>query len=102
LEAFKLQHDLGICRFLVKNALTSHLAQIGRRPIGFNPIELVSIKAEDNLIAFVFGADYPFQICAKYTIDTRIVRERACLVIDCATRKVVTQNCEYFLNKGST
>jgi hypothetical protein len=100
ISTLKFQRNPGIGCFLVKNALTIHLAKIGRHPIGFNPIELVSTKADDNVIAHVFGPDYPFKICAKYAIDTRIIRERPCLVIDCATKKVVTQNCEYFLARG--
>jgi hypothetical protein len=98
--SFLLRYDLGISCFLVKNALSAHLAKMGRQPIGFNPIELISAKAEDNVIAHVFGPDYPFKICAKYTIDTRNIRDRSCLIIDCATKKVVTKNCEYFLTKN--
>ena len=81
-----LKDNFGIFCSLVKDGLTRHLVGLGRNPSGFNPIELVSTKPEDNLLAPILGDAYPFQICAKYTIDTRTVQGRPCLIIDCRTR----------------
>lgn len=99
-EAIKLRDNFGISCFLVKDGLIRHLTGLNRRPIGFNPIELVSAKAEDNLLATVLGEGYPFDIYVSYKIDTRIIKETPCLVIDCSTRRTVSENCLYFLAKG--
>lgn len=99
-ETVTLNDNLGIFCFLVKDGLTRHLASLERRPIGFNPIELVSAKPEDNLVAPILGREYPFQVFAKYTLDTRFIQERPCLVIDCATRRTIRETCLYFLQKG--
>jgi hypothetical protein len=85
---------------LVKDGLTRHLAGLGRNPSGFNPIELVSTKPEDNLLSPILGDSYPFKVSAKYSIDTRIIRGHPCLVIDCATRNIIDENALYFLNAG--
>lgn len=95
-----LKDNFGIFCALIKDALTKHLVGLGRNPIGFSPIELVSAKPEDNLLAPILGDGYPFKICAKYTIDTRIVKGQPCLVIDCTTRRVLKESCLYFLNDG--
>ena len=95
-----LKENFGIFCFLVKDGLTRHLVSLGRRPIGFTPIGLVSVKPEDNLLVPILGGSYPFQVCAKYTIDTRFVQGQPCLVIDCKTRRVLTETCLYFLHAG--
>jgi len=95
-----LKDNLGIFCSLVKDGLTRHLAQLGRNPSGFNPIELVSAKPEDNLLIPILGTEYPFKICAKYTIDTRTIQNRPSLVIDCTTRRVAKENGLFFLNAG--
>lgn len=95
-----LKDNVGIFCSLVKDGLTRHLAGLGRNPSGFNPIELVSTKPEDNLLVPIFGDAYPFKVCAKYTINTRTILERPCLVIDCATRTVLKEHCLFFLNGG--
>jgi len=95
-----LKDNLGIFRSLVMDGLTRHLVGIGRTPSGFNPIELVSTKPEDNLLVPILGNAYPFEICAKYSIDTRSVQGHPCLVIDCSTRRVLKENCLFFLNAG--
>ncbi|WP_353219538.1 Piwi domain-containing protein [Salinisphaera sp. S4-8] len=92
--------NFGIFCSLVKDGLTKHLVGLGRNPIGFSPIELVSVKREDNLLVPILGDAYPFKVCAKYTIDTRIVKGRPCLVIDCTTRRVLKENGLYFLEAG--
>lgn len=92
--------NFGIFCSLVKDGLTRHLVGLGRNPIGFSPIELVSEKPEDNLLVPILGDAYPFKICAKYTIDTRIIKGQPCLVIDCTTRRVLKENGLYFLNAG--
>ncbi|ALS98738.1 argonaute/piwi family protein [Lacimicrobium alkaliphilum] len=95
-----LKDNFGIFCSLIKDALTKHLVGLGRNPIGFSPIELVSAKPEDNLLSSILGDGYPFKICAKYTIDTRIVKGQPCLVIDCTTRRVLKEDSLYFLNAG--
>ncbi|WP_031431988.1 argonaute/piwi family protein [Methylomicrobium agile] len=95
-----LKDNLGIFCSLVKDGLTRHLAGLGRNPSGFNPIELVSTKPEDNLLVPILGDAYPFKVCAKYSIDTRTVQGHPCLVIDCTTRRVIKENGLFFLNAG--
>jgi len=85
---------------LVKDGLARHLAGLGRNPTGFHPIELVSTKPRDNLLTPILGETYPFRVCAKYSLDTRIVQGHPCLVIDCTTRNVLEETGLYFLNAG--
>ncbi|AJP47871.1 stem cell self-renewal protein Piwi domain-containing protein [Rugosibacter aromaticivorans] len=99
-EAINLKDNFGAFCFLVKDSLIRHLNSLNRRPTGFNPIELVSAKAEDNLLATVLKEEYPFQIYVRYRIDTRIINEKPNLVIDCSTRRTVSKNCLYFLGKS--
>lgn len=99
-QTIALKDAFGILCFLVKDGLTRHFVSMKRRPLGFAPIELVSAKPEDNLLVPILGDSYPFQICAKYTIDTRYVKGSPCLVIDCATRRVVKENSLFFLRAG--
>lgn len=100
LHRVALKDSFGIFCALVKDGLTRHLAGLGRKPSGFNPIEFVSTKPADNLLTSILGDGYPFRVCAKYSIDTRIVQGHPCLVIDCTTRYVVDENSLYFLNAG--
>lgn len=95
-----LKDNFGIFCSLVKDGLTRYLVGIDRTPSGFNPIELVSTKPEDNLLVPILGDAYPFKVCAKYSIDTRSVQGRPCLVIDCSTRRVLKENGLFFLNVG--
>lgn len=95
-----LKDNHSIFCFLVKDAIKRHLTKLNRRPLGFSPIELISAKKEDDLLAKIIGVTYPFQIYVKYCIDTRIIKDKACLVIDCSTRRTVSENCLYFLAKG--
>ncbi len=95
-----LKENLGIFCSLVKDGLARHLAGLGRNPSGFNPIELVSAKPEDNLLIPILGTEYPFKVCAKYTIDTRTVQNHPTLIIDCTTRRVAKENGLFFLNAG--
>lgn len=95
-----LKDDFGIFYSLVKDGLTRHLTGLGRNPSGFNPIELISARPEDNLLVPILGDAYPFKVCAKYTIDTRTVRGLPCLVIDCTTRRVLKENGQFFLDAG--
>jgi hypothetical protein len=99
-QTIALKDNFGILCSLVKDGLTRHLASLGRNPTGFNPIELVSTKPEDNLLVPILGETYPFKVCAKYTINTRIVKGRPCLIIDCSTRTILRENCLFFLNSG--
>ena len=99
-QTIALKGNFGIFCSLVKDGLTRHLAGLGRNPSGFNPIELASAKPEDNLLTPILGDAYPFKVCAKYSINTRIVQDRPCLVIDCTTRRVLKENCLFLLNAG--
>lgn len=95
-----LKENFGIFCSLVKDGLTRHLAGLGRNPSGFNPIELVSAKLEDNLLLPILGDAYPFKVCAKYSIDTRYIQGHPHLVIDCTTRRFLKENALFFLNAG--
>lgn len=99
-DTISLKDNLNLFCFLVKDGLKRHLVSLNRMPLGFNPIELVSRKPEDDLLAPILGPGYPFQILAKYTIDTRIIQNRPCLVIDSATRTTLRETCSYFLRTG--
>ncbi|MCL4676962.1 MAG: stem cell self-renewal protein Piwi domain-containing protein [Alphaproteobacteria bacterium] len=99
-QTIALKDNFGIFCSLVKDGLTRHLTGLGRNPSGFNPIELVSAKPEDNLLIPILGDAYPFKVCAKYTINTRTVQGHPCLVIDCTTRRVLKENGLFFLNAG--
>jgi len=99
-HAIALKDNFGIFFSLVKDGLTRHLAGLGRNPTGFNPIEVVSAKPEDNLLAPILGDAYPFKVCAKYSFDTRTVQGLPCLVIDCSTRTILRKNCLFFLDDG--
>ncbi len=99
-QTITLKDNFGILCSLVKDGMTRHLAALGRNPSGFNPIELISTKPEDNILTPILGETYPFKICAKYSIDTRIIQGHPYLVIDCTTRKVIKESGLFFLNAG--
>jgi len=99
-QTIALKENFGIFCSLVKDGLTRHLAGLGRNPSGFNPIELVSAKPEDNLLVPILGDAYPFKVCAKYSIDTRYVQGHPCLIIDCTTRRILKESGLFFLNAG--
>lgn len=99
-QKIALKDNSGIFCSLVMEGLKRHLAGLGRNPSGFNPIELLSAKPEDNLLIPILGEAYPFKICAKYTINTRIIQGQPCLVIDCTTRRVLKENGLFFLKVG--
>lgn len=97
---FSLRNELGLLGYLVKDGLVRQLIGMDRRPVGFRPIKLVSTRPEDNLLAAILGESYPFQVCAKYTIDTRIINDRLHLVIDSATKRTVKETCHFFQQKN--
>lgn len=99
-QTISLKDDFGTTCFLVKDGLIRHFTSLKRQPSGFNPIELVSIKSEDNLLASILREEYPFQIYVRYKIDTRFINERPYLVIDCSTRRAVGENCLYFIGNN--
>ena len=99
IETIKLAENKGLLCFLAKDGVKRHLSSIGRHVSGFFPIELLSSKNEDDLLAPIIGADYPFQIVVKYKLDTRIIKGVPCLVIDCSTSRKVNETCQYFLAK---
>ena len=98
-ESIDLTENIGLFCFLVKHGVKKHLSSMGRRPKGFFPIELISSKPDDNLLSPIIGDSYPFQIVVKYELNTRIIKDVPCLVIDSSTRRVVTETCQYFLAK---
>lgn len=100
LQTVALKDNFGIFLYLVKDGLIRHLVKLGRNPSGFNPIELVSTKREDNLLIPILGDSHPFKIGVKYSIDTRMIQGQPHLVIDCTTRWVVKENVLHFLNEG--
>lgn len=99
-ETIWLKENFGIFCALVKDGLSRHLTKMRRYPIGFHPIELVSLRPEDDLLSSIVGKTYPLKIAIKYSIDTRIIRDKPYLVIDCSTRRVVKESCRYFLKDG--
>ncbi len=99
-QTIAFKGNFGIFCSLAKDGLTRHLAGLGRNPSGFNPIEFVSAKPEDNLLVPILGDAYPFKVCAKYSVDTRYVQGHPSLVIDCTTRRILKENGLIFLNAG--
>lgn len=99
-KTISLKENFGLFCSLAKDGLKRHLSEVGRHPTGFKPIELVSLRPEDDLLSLIVGNQYPLKIAVKYSIDTRVVGGEPCLVIDCSTRRVVKENCRYFLRKG--
>lgn len=99
-EKIVLQKDIQVFRFLVKDALIRHLTEVDREPIRFSPVNFISTKPSDNLLAPILGESYPFKIFASYTLDTCLIKGEPCLLIDCTTRKILGENCSYFINKG--
>ena len=95
-----LQDEKGIFCFLVKHGLKKYLAALERCYMGFNPIEILSKKKEDDLLAVIIGKDYPIQIIVRYRLNTRIVGGKPCLIVDCSTRMMVSETCSYFIEKG--
>lgn len=95
-----LADNCGIFCFLAKDGVKRHLLSLGRRVSGFFPIELLSSKAEDDLLVPIIGADYPFQILVKFTMDTRTIKGVPCLVIDCSTKRQVIRSNDYFIQEG--
>lgn len=97
--SFNLKNNNRLLCFLFKDGLTRYLKELGRKPIGFNPIELVSARPDDNILSTIIQTDFPFSIFAKYKLDTRIIDGIANLVIDCSTKTVVNQSCDYFISQ---
>ena len=100
MESLSLKDNYSDFCFLVKDGLKRYLSSLNRYPMGFSPIELVSVKKEDNLLATIIKDEYPFQIYVKYKLDTRIVQGVPCLIIDCSTKTTLSDSCLYFLAKG--
>ena len=100
IETLDLTGDFGLFCFLAKDGVKRHLSSINRQVSGFFPIELLSSKTEDDLLSPIIGTGYPFQIVVKYNLDTRTIKGVPCLVIDCSTRRKVSENCQYFHAKG--
>lgn len=100
IKTFTLAENYSLFCFLVKDGVQRHLSSMGRKVSGFFPIELLSSKKEDDLLSPIVGTGYPFQIVVKYKLDTRIIKGIPCLVIDCSTRRKVSETCQYFIDKG--
>lgn len=85
--------------FLVKDALKKHLSNIGRLSVGFNPIQIISTRPEDDLLIKIVDKTFPFKICLKYSVDVRIINSVPSLVIDCSTRQTTEKTCSFFCNR---
>lgn len=95
--SLELKENFGLLCFLFKDGLTRYLRALGRAPLGFNPIELISSRPEDNILFPIFNVNFPFSVMAKYKLDTRIINGIPSLIIDCSTKTIVNKNCAYFL-----
>lgn len=98
-KSFDLKKNPGLFCFLAKDGIRRHFLSIGRKLLGFYPMELLSRREEHELLHPIIGGDYPFQIVVRYTLDTRMIRGIPHLVIDCSTRRKVTKTCQFFLDK---
>jgi len=99
-QTIKLDDNYWLLSFLFRDGLTRFLTSLGRKPRGYSPIELISARPEDNILHDIIKEDFPFAIFVKYELSVRILKGKPALVIDCSTRKVPTQKCSYFLDKG--
>ena len=99
-EKFSLIENYGLFCFLCKDAIKKHLSGMGRFPLGFHPIEIISARPDDDLLSGIVEENFPFQISPKYRINTRIIDQTPCLTIDCSTRQTVSETCKYFLDSG--
>lgn len=100
IESYDLPKNLGLFCFLAKDGIKRHLAGKNANVSGFYPINLVSSKDKDDLLSEVVNQYLPFKILPKYTIDTRIIGNRPYLTIDCSTRKLVSDTCDFFISGG--
>jgi hypothetical protein len=73
-----LKDNFGIFCSLVKDGLKRHLAVLGRNPSGFNPIELVSTKPEDNLLTPILGDTYQYCMEDLSTVENPITDPSKC------------------------
>lgn len=95
-----LSDNYWLLSFLFKDGLTRFFKSLGRSPKGFSPIELISARPTDNILSNIITGDFPFSIFTKYEIGVRILKGKHHLVIDCSTKRIVTEKCAYFLDKG--
>ncbi|MET1257407.1 argonaute/piwi family protein [Aliikangiella maris] len=100
LKSVDLKENYNVLCFLFKDGLLRYLRGLGRKPLGFKPIELLSTRPDDNILKSIIRSDYPFSIFARYKLDTRIIYGVPNLIIDCSTKTVVTKNCEFFIENG--
>lgn len=98
IKEINLTENYKILFFLIRESIIKTLKQIRREPFKFKPIEFISPK--ENITEKILGDNYPFQINAKYSIDTRIIKGVPCLTIDCSTKKYNKENLFYFINDG--
>lgn len=98
--SFHLKNNDRLLCFLFKDGLIRYFKELGRKPIGFNPVELVSARPDDNILSTIIQTDFPFSVFAKYKLDTRIIDGIPNLVIDCSTKTIVNQKCSYFLSQN--
>ena len=95
-----LKDNYWLLSFLFKDGLTRFLKGLGRDPKGFSPIELISTRPADNILTTIISGEFPFAIFTKYELGVRILKGKPCLVIDCSTKRVATEKCAYFIDKG--
>jgi hypothetical protein len=102
-EQLELDADdnFGLMSFLIKDAVVRVLKSQGRSsPTGFNPIEIVSTRDQDNVIGDLVDAAFPFKINCKYEIEIRNIRGTLHLVVDCSTKSLTVQTCAFFIQQG--
>jgi hypothetical protein len=100
IEKLPLSKIVSLRAFLIKAGILRYLRGIGRKPIGFNNIELVSNQQRDRLVSGVIGNDSLFQIYVKYKLSTRVIAGGLHLVIDCSTRTKAELACDSFVQEG--
>ncbi|AHM75930.1 hypothetical protein [Yersinia hibernica] len=65
----QLKGNVGIFYYLVKVGLIWYIAGLSHNPCDFNPIEMMSTKPKNNLLAPIIDDTDPFKIYANYSID---------------------------------
>lgn len=100
-KKLKANDHFSLMTFLIKDGIIRFLKSQNRNtPIGFNPVEIVSTREDDNVIKGLISIPFPFALYSKYEIDTRTIGGKIHLTIDCSTRNVVLETASWFVEKG--
>ncbi len=90
----------GLSSFLFRDSVIRLLDKIGRTPVGLAPIEIISSRADENLIKDIVGVDFPFSLQPRYFLNVRTADGVECLIPDCSARRVCTKNCAELIAEG--